>query len=49
MLVFLLGSHAWGVAEPRAAQMAEFLTFPIFTFAGAAFAMDAVFKMQGKG
>lgn len=43
-LVFLGTMFVWGVHEPVAKQIAEFLTLPVFTFAGAAFAMDAVFK-----
>jgi len=44
MLVFLMGAHVWGVFDPQAAQMANFMTLPVFTFAGGAFALDAVFK-----
>lgn len=44
MLLFLGGLFVWGVGEPEAKQAAQFLTLPIFSFAGAAFALDAVFK-----
>jgi len=47
MLVCLAGLFGWGVYSPQAMQVAEFLTFPIFTFAGGAFAIDAAVK-QGK-
>lgn len=42
--IFLGGLFVWGVKEPAAMQAAQFLTLPVFTFGGAAFAMDAVFK-----
>lgn len=44
MFVFLGGMFIWGVFRVEAMQAAQFLTLPIFTFGGAAFAMDAVFK-----
>jgi hypothetical protein len=44
MFVFLGYMFVWGVSTPEAKQIAEFLTLPIFTFGGAAFALDAVFK-----
>jgi hypothetical protein len=44
MLVFLGSLFVWGVGNAEAAQAARFLTLPIFTFAGGAFAIDAVFK-----
>ena len=47
MLVCLAGLFGWGVYSPQAMQVAEFLTFPIFTFAGGAFALDAAFKQGG--
>jgi hypothetical protein len=47
MLVCLAGLFVWGVYSPQAMQVAEFLTFPIFTFAGGAFALDAAFKQGG--
>ncbi len=47
-LVFLGALFVWGVTEPAAAQAAQFLTLPIFTFAGGAFAMDAIFKQGGR-
>jgi hypothetical protein len=47
MLVCLAGLFGWGVYSPQAMQAAEFLTFPIFTFAGGAFALDTAVK-QGK-
>lgn len=43
-LVFLGAAHVWGVYDEAARQMAEFLTLPIFTFVGGAFAMDAAAK-----
>ena len=48
MLVFLGGMFVWGVGSEVATEAARFLTLPIFTFAGGAFAIDAVFK-QGPG
>ena len=47
MLVCLAGLFGWGVYSPQAMQVAEFLTFPIFTFAGGAFALDSAFKQGG--
>jgi len=47
LMLFLMGFFVWGVWDPRAQQAAEFLTLPVFTFAGGAFALDSVFK-QGK-
>lgn len=47
MLMFLAGMFVWGVNNDAAKQIAEFLTLPVFTFAGGAFALDSVFK-QGK-
>lgn len=47
MLMFLAGIFVWGVSNESAKQIAEFLTLPIFTFAGGAFAIDAVFKQGG--
>lgn len=47
MLVWLLSMTMWGVWEPQAFRLAEFFTLPIFTFAGGAFAIDAVFKQGG--
>ena len=44
MFAFLGGMFVWGVYQPAAMQAAQFLTLPIFTFGGAAFALDAVFK-----
>jgi hypothetical protein len=46
LLLFLMGIFVWAVVEEtgRAMQIAEFLTLPIFTFAGGAFALDSVFK-----
>lgn len=44
LLVVLLGLFGWGVFDPEAMQAAEFLTLPIFTFAGGAFALDATLK-----
>jgi hypothetical protein len=50
MLLFLAGLFLWGIYDPssRADETAEFLTLPVFTFAGAAFSLDAVFKQGGK-
>lgn len=47
MLLFLSGMFVWGVSNESAKQIAEFLTLPVFTFAGGAFAIDAVFKQGG--
>jgi hypothetical protein len=47
LLAALFGFFTWGVFVAEAKQIAEFLTLPVFTFAGGAFAIDAVFK-QGK-
>lgn len=49
LLLFLGSLFVWGIIDPQstATQAAEFLTFPVFTFAGGAFAIDAVFK-QGR-
>jgi hypothetical protein len=44
MFMFLGSMFVWGVHKPEAMQAAQFLTLPIFTFGGAAFALDAVFK-----
>jgi hypothetical protein len=46
LMLFLMGMFVWGVIEDsgKAMQVAEFLTLPIFTFLGGAFALDAVFK-----
>lgn len=46
LLLFLMGMFVWAVGDDtgRAMQIAEFLTLPIFTFAGGAFALDSVFK-----
>lgn len=46
LLVFLMAMFVWAVIDTtgRAMQIAEFLTLPIFTFAGGAFALDSVFK-----
>lgn len=37
----------WGVFDPQANLMAQFITLPVFTFAGGAFAIDAAFKQGG--
>jgi hypothetical protein len=44
MFTFLGGMFVWGVYRTEAMQAAQFLTLPVFTFGGAAFALDAVFK-----
>ena len=44
LLVFLGALFVAGLFMPEAAQAAQFLTLPIFTFTGGAFALDAVFK-----
>jgi hypothetical protein len=44
MLAFGAVLFIWGVKEPLALEAAKFLTFPIFTFAAGAFAIDAIFK-----
>ncbi|MBC7156581.1 MAG: hypothetical protein H5U20_03590 [Rhodobacteraceae bacterium] len=41
MLAFLAGMFVWGVAVPAAMEAARYLTLPVFTFAGAAFGLDA--------
>jgi len=48
MLAYLGVMFVVGVYNPVAFEAARFLTLPIFTFAGGAFAIDAVFK-QGPG
>jgi len=45
MLVFLGASHLWGVFDERAAEMAAYLTTPVFMFAAAAFGLDAYAKL----
>lgn len=47
MLGFLGALALWGVWDPQAWQEATFFTFPVFTFAGGAFAIDAYFKQGG--
>lgn len=47
-LLFLGVCHVWGVYNESAAQMAQFLTLPVFTFAGGAFALDAVAKQMSQ-
>lgn len=46
MLLFLAGLSLAGIIWPdsQSWQAAEFFTFPIFTFAGGAFGLDAYFK-----
>ncbi len=44
MLMFVGGAHTAGMWFPEAVQMAEYLTTPVFMFAGAAFGMDAYAK-----
>jgi hypothetical protein len=46
LLVILFGLFGWGVFDPEAMQAAMFLTLPVFTFAGGAFALDAAFKQR---
>jgi len=46
MLLSLLAAHLWGVYDERVAEMARFLTTPIFMFAGGAFGMDAIAKQM---
>lgn len=48
LISILGGLFVWGVFEPEAMRAAEFLTLPIFTFAGGAFALDATFKQGPK-
>ena len=48
LLLALMLLHLWGVFKPEAGEAAEFLTLPIFTFAGAAFGLDAFLKNKGK-
>ena len=47
MLTFWAGMSIWGVWEPEAKQAFEFITLPVFTFAGGAFAIDAAIKQGG--
>lgn len=49
MLTFWAGMSIWGVWEPEAQRIFEFVTLPVFTFAGGAFALDATFKQGGFG
>lgn len=44
MLAFNLVAHVWGVWKPEAAEMARFMTTPIFLFATAAYGLDAYAK-----
>lgn len=44
MLAVLGGLFIWGVSDDQAMRAAEFLTLPIFGFAGVAFGMDAYSK-----
>lgn len=44
MLVFNLACHVWGVWTPEAAEMAKYLTMPIFLFLGGAYGLDAYAK-----
>jgi len=44
MLMFVVGAHTAGMWFSEAVQMAEYLTTPVFMFAGAAFGMDAYAK-----
>lgn len=44
MLLWIAAMAIWGVWQPDARQVAEFFALPVFTFAGGAFALDAVFK-----
>lgn len=48
MLVLLGAAHFWGVFDERAAEMAVYLTTPVFLFAGAAFGMDSYAKQVRK-
>ena len=44
LFIFLCGLFIWGIWNAQAANAAEFLTLPVFTFAGAAFGLDAYAK-----
>jgi hypothetical protein len=44
MLIFVGVFHVLGMWMPEAIQVAEYLTTPVFLFAGAAFGMDAYAK-----
>jgi hypothetical protein len=44
MLIFVAVFHVLGMWIPEAVQVAEYLTTPVFIFAGAAFGMDAYSK-----
>ncbi len=48
MLLFLGIMHTAGVFYPAAVQTAEYITTPIFLFAGGAFGMDAFSKQVTK-
>lgn len=44
MLTYLGGMFIWGVFDPSARGIAEFLMPPVFLFAAGAFGMDAYSK-----
>ncbi len=44
MLIFVGVFHVLGMWMPEAIQVAEYLTTPVFLFAGAAFGMDSYAK-----
>lgn len=44
LLLFLGGLFIWGGWLPYAAEIAKYLTLPIFGFTGLAFGMDAYAK-----
>lgn len=48
MLVILFALHMWGIWKPEVAEVARFLTAPIFLFAGGAYGLDAVAKQMNQ-
>lgn len=47
MLTFLGGMYVWGVYDEVAFEAAKFITFPVFGWSGAAFALDWKHKQGG--
>lgn len=47
LLLCWAGMGVAGIWEPEAQRTFEFITLPIFTFAGGAFALDSTFKQGG--
>jgi hypothetical protein len=50
MLLFLAGLFVWSIIDPGspAKDVAEYLTWPIFSFAGGAWALDVMIKKGGR-